>query len=89
MGNSAPNVYNMWADVSLWGHLNGILWQRTHDAACFSPFEQHVSSITLCSWAYGETSLTWATDRPMKVEPYVLYQGKIYFAHHTTANINV
>lgn len=58
MGNSAPNVSNMWADVSFWGHLSGILWPRTHDAACFRPFEQHVGPITLCSWAYGGMSLT-------------------------------
>lgn len=43
MGYLAPNVCNMWADVSLWGHLSGILWPRTHGSACFSQFEQHVS----------------------------------------------
>lgn len=71
MGNLAPNVYNMWADVSVRGHLNGILWPRTHDAACLGLFGPHVSPITLCSWAYGGTSLTRETSRTMKVEPYV------------------
>lgn len=89
MGNLAPNVYNMWSDVKLWGHLNGILWLRTHDSACFSLFEQHVHSITSCSWAYGGMSLTRETDRTMKVEPYVSQQEKNYFLHSSIASINV
>lgn len=80
MGNLDPNVYSMWADVSLWGHLSGTLWLKTHDSACFSPFEQHGSPITLCPWAYGGMSLTRETNRTMKVEPYVWEQEKKLFS---------